>query len=287
MGMLSHFDGIGQLGEVAPINPTIHIAAFGLPVSSCAASRWCTHQTTAKGGFGHCYAMHGSFVYGTVQRAFARNLSLSFCSNFADLMSAELDYKGITTFRVFVSGDFPHVGNAAQWAEVVRRHPKTWFTFFTRKWVIPAYQPGIIALTKFKNVTMMTSYDPEMAKQYKSPDVVLKDAKIGISYVDFPLEFLQQANAVVCPKTGGEEDRKPGEPMTHPDCDRCGYCYGAPDSRGHRSFKTPRVYYVAHGGGYSASQQAAAQLVAEKLGKFPPGPWTMKTWKQKVSGRKS
>jgi hypothetical protein len=293
MGMIDFGDTGSGLGRVAPINPTIKVAAFGLPIASCNPSPWCITGCRTKpgkptGGYGHCYAMHGSFRNASVQRAYARNYSLSFCRNFADLICAELAFKSVESFRVFVSGDFPHVGNADQWVEIVRRNPQTWFTVFTRKWTLTPYRAGIMRLAHEPNVTLMASYDPEMKDQgHPSPDVVLKGAPIGISYVDMPLEFLRSARAVVCPKTGGESakgeyDANGKEKVGHPDCATCKYCYGLEMPDGTR-MKTPRVYYVSHGGGYNRNELRDAQDVAIKLGVFPYGfKGTMKTWVDKI-----
>lgn len=130
------------------------------------------------------------------------------------------------------------------------RAVQTWFTFFTRKWRFADYQDALRALAREPNITLMCSYDPTMVK-FGTPDEALRGAPIGVSYVEFDLASLREFGAVCCPKTAGEvESGDEDDRAVHQSCDRCQYCYGTPA----RTFKTPRVFYASHGGGYTRQE---------------------------------
>ena len=135
-----------KLGKI----PSFSISA----IDSCpGATTWCMKA---------CYASKVERIYKVAANAYARNFEATKDSDFVNLMNTEiakLTKKGITTFRLHVSGDFYDVRYIYNWLKIVKANPTMTFFGYTHSWSVPNLLPHIGILRAQPNVILFASTD--------------------------------------------------------------------------------------------------------------------------------
>lgn len=120
---------------------------------------------------GCCYAAKGRFVFGSVQRALAKNLELTKSEDFVAWMRSELRHNDVRRLRLHVSGDFYDQAYLDKWVRIVESAPHVLFLAYTRSWHAPrtVWDPSTLAaslrrLNAAPNMRLWLSCDAETGK---------------------------------------------------------------------------------------------------------------------------
>jgi len=142
---------------ISPNNTKLgKIPSFSLPaITSCPGkTQWCSTL---------CYADKIARIYKNAAKSYETNFDTAqFNLDFVDLMNAELlklTKKGITTFRIHVSGDFYNVKYIYNWIKIIKANPHITFYGYTRSWSVPHMLSHLEALRSLQNVILFASTD--------------------------------------------------------------------------------------------------------------------------------
>lgn len=106
-----------------------------------------------------CYATKGFFRYGNVKISLnSRNVARLQPTFVSDIVR-EIRLKNIRDVRIHVSGDFDDRKYVIKWQQIVKKCPRTSFTFYTRSWRSPELISSILQLSKMPNVVPWFSCD--------------------------------------------------------------------------------------------------------------------------------
>lgn len=119
-----------------------------------------------------CYATHGRFVTGKVQRLMKWRYEQSKRPDFVDTMSGEIYRRGVLVLRVHVSGDFATPAYTTKWIEIAARSQHTRFFAYTRSWRVATIEPLLRAFAALPNVRLWYSADRETGLPENVPEGV-------------------------------------------------------------------------------------------------------------------
>lgn len=131
------------------------IPSFSLPaLDSCPGkTTWCEKA---------CYAAKIERVYRCAKKAYDLNFELVKGTDFVATINEELTKlvkKGITTFRLHVSGDFYDVRYIYNWLKIVKANPTITFFGYTHSWSVLNLLPHLGILRAQPNVILFASTD--------------------------------------------------------------------------------------------------------------------------------
>jgi hypothetical protein len=186
-----------------------NIASFSVPsLSTCPGkTSWCAKK---------CYAKRLEYLYPNVKNSYANNLLASRLSNFARMMTLEIQKlpEKIKIFRWHVGGDWASIKYMYKAIQVMKRNPTIQFYSYTKNWRVPCWLPHLEILHKVPNMELLASVDDDTIEANEWPPEHWRLSYVGKLSVE---EFNKISNrkSVVCP----------AQQYKNITCEQCKLCF--------------------------------------------------------------